>query len=58
MGFTVILLGVMIFSFVWGMIYLSESMDSVFEPSSAAANTTGFNLSGAQNLNLRGLVPH
>jgi hypothetical protein len=57
-GFTIVLLGAMVFSFVWGMVYLSESMDSMFEPSSATATTAGFNLSGAQNLNLRGLAPH
>ena len=42
MGFAVILLGVMIFSFVWGMIYLSENLDSVFEPSSVSGKYDQF----------------
>jgi hypothetical protein len=56
-GFAVVLLGVVVFCFVWGMVYLSRSLDSVFDVNASVASTTSFNLSGAKALNLRGLVP-
>jgi membrane-bound acyltransferase YfiQ involved in biofilm formation len=57
-GFAIVLIGVILTCFVWGMIYISESLNSVFESKPTVAQTVNFNLSGAQNLNLRGLVPH
>jgi hypothetical protein len=57
-GIALILVGVMLWCFAWGMIYVSQNLDSVFEPKSAGIQTVSFNLSGAQNLNLRGFVPH
>lgn len=53
----VVLIGVMAFSFIWGLTFASESVNSVFQPPSAAPPAAGFNISGAQHLNLHGLVP-
>jgi hypothetical protein len=53
----ILLIGVMIGSFIWTIVFTSESVNSVFELPSSAVSVTSFNLSGAQHLNLRGLVP-
>ncbi len=55
---TLILIGVMAWCFVWGITYISQNFDDVFESVPATAQTINFNLSGAQKLNLRGLAPH
>lgn len=52
----VILIGVIIGCFVWGMTYISQNLDAVFEPRPVAVQIISFNLSGAQSLNLKGLV--
>ena len=57
-GFAIALIGVMLACFMWGMVYISESLDSVFESKPTTAQTVNFNLTGAQSLNLRGLAPH
>lgn len=57
-GFTIVLLSAMVVSFFWGMVYLSESLDNVFEAAPVATKVASFNLPGAQALNLRGLVPN
>jgi hypothetical protein len=46
----------MVACFVWGIVFVSEDLDSVFGSKPAATQTVNFNLSGAGNLNLRGLV--
>ena len=58
MGLAVILVGIMLWCFVWSMIYISQSLDSVFESGSTGVQTVSFNLSGAKSLNLRGFAPH
>ena len=57
-GFTIVLVGIMAFCFVWGITYVSQNLDSVFEARSAETQTISFNLSGAKSLDLRGLVQH
>jgi CHASE3 domain sensor protein len=56
-GLAVLLIGIMASCFVWGVIYLSQNLDSVFTSKSAEVKTVSFDLSGARNLNLRGLLP-
>lgn len=57
MAFAVVLIGFTIGCFVWGMIYASENLDNVFTSKPVVGQTIGFNLSGAQKLDLRGLAP-
>ena len=57
-GFAIALIAIIVSCFAWGMIYISENLDSVFESKPTVAQTVNFNISGAQNLNLRGLVQH
>jgi len=57
MAFAVILVGIMVYCFVWGMIYISQNLDAVFESKPIGVATVSFNLSGAASLNLRGLAP-
>ncbi len=56
-GFAVVLALVMIGWFIWGMIFISENLDSVFMAKTPPVKTTSFNLQGAQNLDLKGLAP-
>ena len=51
-----VMVGAMVACFVWGIVFVSEDLDSVFGSKPAATQTVNFNLSGAGNLNLRGLV--
>jgi|GEM_PF-1156694 predicted thioredoxin/glutaredoxin len=56
-GLAVLLIGIMASCFVWGVIYLSQNLDSVFSSKSAEIKIVSFDLSDAKNLNLRGLLP-
>ncbi|MGB7957845.1 MAG: hypothetical protein WCF77_03345 [Minisyncoccia bacterium] len=53
----IVLIGVMVGCFVWGMSYISQSFDNVFEAAPTTGQMVNFNLAGARSLNLRGLVP-
>jgi hypothetical protein len=55
-AFAIVLIAAMVGCFAWSMTYISESLDAVFEPRPNATQMIGFDLSGAQSLNLRGLV--
>ena len=57
LGIALILIGVMLWCFIWGIIYVSQNLSSVFKSGPAEGQTTSFNLPGAENLNLRGSVP-
>ena len=56
-GIAVLVIGIMSWLFIWSMVYVSQNLDSVFESMSAPTPTVSFNISGAQGLNLKGLVP-
>jgi hypothetical protein len=51
-----VLVGVMAWCFIWGMIFLSENLNDIFALPGAGAPVASFNLSGAQSLNLKGLL--
>ena len=53
---TVVLVGVMAFCFVWSIVFASQNLNAVFQFKATVPQTAGFNLTGAQQLNLRGLV--
>ncbi len=57
-GVAVALTIITFWGFIWGIIYVSQNLDSVFTSKPAGMQTISFNLSEAQNLNLKGLVPH
>lgn len=53
---TVVLVGAMAFCFTWSIVFASQNLNAVFQFKSAAPQSSGFNIAGAQQLNLRGLV--
>ena len=52
----IFLVGVTAWCFIWGMTFLLQNLDDIFEAPTVGAQTVNFNLSGAQNLNLKGLL--
>lgn len=53
---TIILVGVMASCFVWGIVYVSQNLNAALQFKPAVPQATNFNITGAQKLNLHGLV--
>ena len=55
-GTAVILIGIIVSFFIWGIAYVSQNLNDVFASKSAGTQMVKFNLPAARNLNLKGLV--
>jgi hypothetical protein len=52
----IFLIGVTAWCFIWGMVFLSQSLDTIFASPTGGPGTVSFNLMGAQSLDLKGLM--
>jgi hypothetical protein len=55
-AFIIVLVGVMVGGFFWGIAYISMSLNSALSFKPAPPQVVQFNIEGAKNLDLKGLL--